>query len=204
MPYKIDRDWFMERLEARNKSVRGLARHLDVAASGISRMLSGQRRMKMEEANKIASFLGASVTDVLAHAGVSTSGAVADIMLLATIDESGRISDLEEPTILPQDVVDRAQAAISHHRAKKINAIQVRAETGPLAVWDDAVMLYIGTDLIEAAAIGTLSVCATKDGDRLLCRIEKARKTGEATVRVQDGVEDIDLAWAAPVVAIIP
>lgn len=202
----IDRQWFIDRLAAGNKSVRGLARHLDIDASAVSRMLSGQRRMKMEEADAIARFLGSPVNEVLTHAGVAAgSDANMEIMLSQTIDEEGRITGLEERNILPKDVIERAYAAIGHHSRSKICAAQVRAESGPLAALDDAVMFYISTDAIEPTSIGTLSVCETIDGDLFLAKVDKARKTGEATLRfASDETAEHILKSAAPIIAIIP
>ena len=205
---QVDKDWFHRRLQDGKKSVRGLARHLELDPSAVSRMLSGQRKMGIDEATAIARFIGEPVNEVLSHAGVSDGTGVSmstSIMLSATIDESGNISSLEEPTILPQDVVDRAYAAISHQRRDKVFAAQVRSETGPLAALDDAVMFYIATEIIEPAAIGTLSVCETADGRTLLAKVEKARKTGEATLRfASDDTVEVVLKSATPVVAIIP
>lgn len=203
----IDREWFVERLEANRKSVRGLARHLDIDPSAVSRMLSGQRRMKMEEADLIARFINSPVNEVLSHAGVAgADGGSSTLMLFATVDESGHVDKLTEQTALPQDVADRAQAAIGHHRREKVFAAQVRADRGPLAVWDDAVFVYVRPDEgIDPTSIGSLSICKTREGDKFIAKIEKARKTGEATVRfASDDAKEVALEWATPIIAIIP
>lgn len=44
MPQTIDKKWFLKLLDERQISVRGLARHMDLDASAVSRMLSGQRK----------------------------------------------------------------------------------------------------------------------------------------------------------------
>lgn len=68
---KIDKDWFFNKLLQRERSLRGLARHMRIDPSAVSRMFSGERRMQMDEITKIASFLGVSASEVLLHAGVS-------------------------------------------------------------------------------------------------------------------------------------
>lgn len=68
---QVDKKWFMGRLQERGQSVRGLARHMDLDPSAVSRMLSGKRRMQMEEAAAIARFLRAPVSEVLSHAGLA-------------------------------------------------------------------------------------------------------------------------------------
>lgn len=206
MSQTIDKDWFFQQLEEKNKSVRGLARHLEIDASAVSRMLNGQRRMKMEEANRIAVFLGAPIKEVLAHAGVAIDldGQPTRILLAATIDEEGYLHRLNDPRPLPQSVIERAQAAIGK-RNNKVIAAQIRAEKGPLAVMDDAVVLFVATDIVEPAAIGALSICRTKKGEQFFGRVERARKTGEAFCTCPTGTAgETILTTAAPVLAIIP
>src|SRR5216684_7793607 len=52
-----------------------LSRHLRLAPSAISRMLKGERQMKLLEAVQVAAFLGVSQEDVLRHAGASGTAA---------------------------------------------------------------------------------------------------------------------------------
>lgn len=207
MKQQIDKDWFIGKLEENRKSLRGLARHLNLDPSAVSRMLSGQRRMRMDEANAIATFLAAPVSEVLRHAGVSIDldGQPTRVLLAATINEAGIVERLKEPRPLPQSVINRAQAAITVHGNGKIIAAQIRALSGPLAYLDDAVVLFKHTDSVDAGAIGSLSVCRNHAGDQILAKIERARITGEARVLTTDGkVREFDLHTATPVLAIIP
>lgn len=203
----IDTAWFKRRLEARQRSLRGLARHMDLDPSAVSRMLSGQRKMQMDEASAIASFLSVPVKEVLKHAGVAVDldGQPTRILLAATINEQGHIERLGEPKPLPQNIIDRAQAAVSKHGNGSIVAAQIRALNGPLALLDDAVVLFRHTDEVEASAIGALAVCRSYKGEHILAKIERARKTGEARVVCVDGkVREFDLHTATPVLALIP
>lgn len=206
MSQTIDRDWFLKQLEGKHKSVRGLARHMDIDASAVSRMFSGQRRMRMEEANQIAVFLGAPVKEVLAHAGVAIDldGQPTRILLAATIDEDGYLHRLNDPRPLPQSVIERAQAAIGKRNTKVI-AAQIRAAKGPLAIMDDAVVLFCHTEIVEPASIGALAICRTKKGEQFFGRVERARKTGEAFCICPTGTSgETILVTASPVLAIIP
>lgn len=138
----------------------------------------------MDEAVAIARFLGAPVSEVLSHAGISVDldGQPTRIVLAAVIVETGAIERLTEPRPLPQNWIDKAQAAIKPHGNGRIVAAQVRAQDGPLAIWDDAVVLFGHTDTVEHNAIGALSICRMMNGEQLLAKIERARKTGEARV----------------------
>ncbi|HEY5797645.1 MAG TPA: helix-turn-helix transcriptional regulator [Bosea sp. (in: a-proteobacteria)] len=203
----MDGEWFRKILRDQDKSTRGLARHLKVDGSAVSRMFSGQRKMKMHEASAIASFLAVPVSEVLKHAGVSIDldGIPSRVVLAATINERGDIARLSDPSPLPQAVMDRAHAAIAGQGNGKIVAAQVRAASGPLAVLDDAVVLFKYTDSVDPGAIGSLSICRLHDGRQILARIDRARKTGEARIINAAGdVSEVVLHTATPVLAIIP
>lgn len=160
----------------------------------------------MDEANAIAQFLGVSVKEVLQHAGVAIDldGQPTRILLTSTIDEKAHLHRLHTPTPLPQAIVDRAQAAVGR-RNDRIIAAQIRATTGPLAVLDDAVVLFAPTDIVEPAAIGSLAVCRKKDGEQVFVKVLRARKTGEALVQCAAGKTlECVLVTATPVLAILP
>ena len=65
----MDGRWFHQALERVNATQADLARHLRLAPSAVSRMMKGERQMKLLEAVQIADFLGASQEEVLRHAG---------------------------------------------------------------------------------------------------------------------------------------
>ncbi len=203
----VDKKWFLDKLEERRQSVRGLARHLDLDASAVSRMFSGTRKMQIEEAHTIARFLNAPVQEVMRHAGVAKDldGLPTRVLLAATINEKGEVNRLKEPKPLPQSVIDRASSAIAGKGNGRVIAAQIRASKGPLAIWDDAVVLFDPTDRVDSDAIGSLAVCRKMDGNQVLVRVERARKTGEATVRTAaDAQVDVTLDTASPVIAVIP
>lgn len=202
----IDKNWFVQKLEENHRSVRGLARHMDIDPSAVSRMFSGERRMQMEEAAEIAQFLGVHVKEVLQHAGmaIDLDGLPTRVILAMSIDEKGYLHKLTDPRPLPQAVIDRAQAAIAGANSKVI-AAQVRAASGPLAMMDDAVILFNATEIVEPSAIGALSICRKKDGSQVFVKVIRARKTGEATLQcAASKTIEATLLTATPVLAIIP
>lgn len=200
-------NWFHVRLKDKGRSVRDLSRHLDIDPSSASRMLRGERKMKVEEASQIAIFLGVTVNEVLNHAGASIDidGSPTRVVLTSMIDEAGTVKRLPEPKPLPHSVIDRAHAAISRAGNGKIVAAQVRATNGPLSSLDDAIVLFAHTDSVEAGAIGTMSVFRAQSGEQHFGRVLSVRKTGEATIVRPDGsTEECILSTATPVLAIIP
>lgn len=67
---RIDRDWFRTKLTEKNRSQRGLAKHIGIDPGAVTLMFKGERRMQLHEAEAIASFLGEPVIDVLRAAGL--------------------------------------------------------------------------------------------------------------------------------------
>lgn len=203
----VDKEWFFDQLRYKKQSLRDMARHMELDPSAVSRMLSGQRKMQMEEAGAIARFLGAPVAEVLKHAGIAMDieGHPSRVVLAATITATGKIDRLPETRPLPQQVIERAQAALSPRGNSRVIAAQVRAPKGPLAMWDDAVVLFGYTETVEPAAIGVLSVCRLMSGEQILAKIERARKTGEAKIIGLDHEpREVMLDTATPVLAVIP
>ncbi len=68
----MDGSWFHQALERVNATQADLARRLRLAPSAVSRMMKGERQMKLLEAVQIADFLGVSQEEVLRHAGEPT------------------------------------------------------------------------------------------------------------------------------------
>ena len=161
----------------------------------------------MEEANEIARFLGAPVSEILSHAGVAMDldGVATHIILASTINGKGGLDRLHVPKPLPQSIIDRAKAAIMIKGNSSVIAAQIRAEDGPLAAWDDAVVLFGHTDGVDPSSVGSLSVCRLFEGEQIIAKIERARKTGEARIiTFTNEVREVMLLTATPVLAVLP
>jgi hypothetical protein len=65
----MDAAWFHAAFERAGASQADLARHLRLAPSAVSRMLKGERQMKLLEAAQVAAFLGVAPEEVMRHAG---------------------------------------------------------------------------------------------------------------------------------------
>jgi transcriptional regulator with XRE-family HTH domain len=67
----MDANWFHQALERAGVTQADLARQLRLAPSAVSRMIKGERQMKLLEAVQVADFLGVSQEEVLRHAGAA-------------------------------------------------------------------------------------------------------------------------------------
>jgi hypothetical protein len=69
----MNTSWFYDALARIGASQADLARQLRLAPSAVSRMLNGERQVKLLEAAQIASFLGVAPDEVMRHAGEEAS-----------------------------------------------------------------------------------------------------------------------------------
>ena len=74
----MDTIWFQGALDRAGVSQADLARHLGLAPSAVSRMLKGERQMKLLEAVQVAGFLGVSQDEILRHAGEESTAPPAE------------------------------------------------------------------------------------------------------------------------------
>ena len=102
----MDATWFQQMLERVGMSQADLARHLGLAPSAISRMLKGERQMKLLEAVQIAAFLGISQDEVLRHAGANTEAAAP---AGATTAPGGRRGRPPRALVSPTAIAPRAE-----------------------------------------------------------------------------------------------
>jgi hypothetical protein len=65
----MDTVWFQQALERAGATQADLARHLRLAPSAVSRMIKGERQMKLLEAVQVAGFLGIQEDELLRRAG---------------------------------------------------------------------------------------------------------------------------------------
>ena len=70
----MDTAWFLAALDRAGVSQADLARHLRLAPSAVSRMLKGDRQMKLLEAAQTSAFLGVSQDELLRHAAETGAG----------------------------------------------------------------------------------------------------------------------------------
>lgn len=64
---KVDPGWFKRRMEAKGVSLRELAPEMCMAASQLSRVINGGRKMTLHEAYLLASLLDITVDEIYLH-----------------------------------------------------------------------------------------------------------------------------------------
>ncbi len=91
----MTKEWIRDRLQRLGRSQLDLARHLDLDASAVSRVVKGERHLKGHEARGIAEFFGCSVDEVLhAFSGGSADDFVPSLVDLPQPAESRQLAPL--------------------------------------------------------------------------------------------------------------
>jgi transcriptional regulator with XRE-family HTH domain len=157
-------DWIIEALARdRTKTKSGLAKALNIDKSGVSRMLRGERRLKFEEAQRAADYLGVSPGGGFAEAAAAFQGEPAPRrddgtapLYRAAAGEDGLW------TIVRSVVVERLQRAPQFAGAEFVfgfyapnDAMAPRFYTGEI-VW---------TNLARPAAAGEDAILIAEGGD---------------------------------------
>lgn len=201
----VDSAWFARRLGALGETQRALARFLEADPSTVSKMLSGVRRIRLEEAERLARFLKVPLLEVLEHAGVALDGvgtAAGGAPLAGVVDGAGRIRRHEsegegerETVLLP---LDGAPAAHPELVALRLD--------DPESLMDGWLFFYAPSERVEAGAVGRLAVVRARGGRaESLAVVEAGSAPDSFLVNRFDGTQaSLRLASAAPVVLIRP
>lgn len=159
--------WFKGKLADLNLSQRELADKLSIDPAGVSLMLRGRRKIRIEEAGVIAKILSVPVEDVLRHAGVDTE-VIQDHMtpVVGWIDIDGKIH--REGIEGAKHVVRPAELDFTGQ------ALRFQCD-GAL---DGALVYFHPGEGIEPTSIGRMAVVKTKDGHELLRTIKRGYDRG--------------------------
>lgn len=200
-PAIVDSAWFARRLAEIGETQRALARFLEADPSTVSKMLSGFRRIRLEEAERLARFLRLPLLEVLEHAGVAGEAADArpSAPLVGRIDGAGRIERFEAP---PETVeLPLAGAPAGAHPG----LVALRLED-PESLMDGWSFFYVPSERIEAAAVGRLAVVRSRGGrGERLALVETGETLDSFRVNGLDGRQSAArLASAAPISLIRP
>jgi transcriptional regulator with XRE-family HTH domain len=169
----VNADWFRQQLALRRLSQRKLARFLELDPSAITLTLKGKRRMQLDEASRIAVFLGVPVEQVLKNAGlaleqnqprlVALYGAVNRDSQIEFFDDQ---TTVEVPPALPSAVV--AVVVMNHD-----------------SLIHRALAYFLLEDSINPGAIGRLSIARLRDGRMFFSRIEPGSRSGLYNLKVR-------------------
>jgi transcriptional regulator with XRE-family HTH domain len=163
----INTQWFKGKLADLNLSQSEFADKLSIDPAGVSLMLRGRRKIRIDEAGVIAKILSVPVEDILRHAGVETE-VIQDHMtpVVGWLDVDGKVHSegVEGAKFVPRPAeLDFTGQALRYQC------------DGAL---DGALVYFHPGEGVEPTSIGRLAIVETKDGQRLLRTIKRGYDRG--------------------------
>lgn len=201
----IDTAWFAERIAA---SPHGSARQVAFKMTGargtpldpsaLTRLLSGQRRMRLEEARQLADLLGCSLTEVLEHAGIESPAGPGALPLVGSVAGDGAVrATWDRPTT--------QRIAAPPDAPPDAVALACRTSGGELDHLDGATLVCRRPAPPSADAIGRAVVALLADGSAVYGILRRSTQRGRHSVLVGPGLagarrlDDVDVEAVAPV-----
>lgn len=200
-PLPVDQTWFKARLAERKLSINQAAKHMKLDPGGLYRRLTGERRIKLEEAGQLAVLLGQPLALVLAHAGLDWKTVAhnsADVVPIAgTIDATHTITRGRTVgrVARPPQVPEGAEALVYQTAQTKADMV-------------DGWILYAtpASEGVEAECVGRLSVARLRDGREVVGFIRRGLGPGAYQIWDHTGllINEAQLAACTPVLLIQP
>lgn len=190
---QIDRRFFETLMSAKKLSLRALASKMDRTHSQLSLILSGQRRMQLDEAVQLSELLGAPLHRIAEAAGVGRARASGKRIEVVGAMGSGGVVDL-----YPAGVMERT---VSPDGGLPDNTIAVQARTAdtPLSWMDGWVCFCQRTEQVEPDAIGRFCLAKIEGGPAVLATVRRGYRENSYNLTGPYTKDSERLEWAAPV-----
>lgn len=161
----IDQNWFKDKLKSVGISQRQLAKKMDLDPASVSYMLSGKRRMTMEEARAIAAHLLLPVTEVMRQAGIEVTDDVRKVPIAGYIGQHAMV------TLLPKGTHDAVNAPADVPSGSFV--LQMRMINNPQDGW-----LYFvdGAQGKPEESLDKLCLVTFKDGGLIMAIVRRGYK----------------------------
>ncbi|AAQ54947.1 cI-like putative transcriptional regulator [Burkholderia phage Bcep22] len=188
---KVKKQYFLNLMESRKLSMRGLAQKMDMQHSQLSLTLSGQRKMQLEEAAQLSQIFGVPLAEIAVAAGVDirpTSGKRVNV--IGFVGKDGSV------TLHGKDVVERADAP--PNLPDGCVAIQFRTADSPLA-WQDGWVAFLHPNGdVTPESFGRFSLCKIKDGPTVVATPKRGYRDGTFNLSGPYSRENVPLESATP------
>ena len=184
----MDKRWFQDRVKDADISQSKLARMLGIDRSAMSLTFSGRRKMRLEEAARIAEILALDVQEVLGRAGVRLPQGPRSVPLVGTVDAEG--------VVRPKRGAGRAEPP----EGLPAGAVAIRCEDRA-AVLYGWTLFYVPQPGMTGEALERVAVVQLTDGTQHLAAVSRGFETGSYNLRKLQGphLENQRVAAASPV-----
>ena len=188
----VDRRYFESLMQAKDLSLRGLARRMEMSHSQLSLVLSGARRLQLEEAAQLSSIFGEPLYRIVEAAGVAVRPVGTHrVSVIGSMQGDGTVAPH------PEGVIERTSTPDG--MSEDSIAIQSRTAGSPLDWTDGWVFFCPKPNGVDAAALGRFSYCQVKDGPAVLASVRRGYQEGTFNLRGPYTADSVRLTTASPV-----
>lgn len=188
----VDKRFFETLMANKKLSLRALASRMDMKHSQLSLTFSGQRRMQLDEATKLAEIFGVPLHRIAEAAGVADARSNGKrVQVLGAMMGDGTVD------IYSDGVVERAITP----DGLPDNVIAVQAHTADTSSsWMDG-WVFFSSRPSEVApdAIGRFCFAKIADGPAVMAAVRRGYRMGTYNLNGPFAKDNVSLEWAAPV-----
>ncbi len=188
----VDRRFFETLMANKKLSLRALASRMEMKHSQLSLTFSGQRRMQLDEATKLAEIFGVPLHRIAEAAGVAdarSNGKRVDV--LGAMTGSGSVElygdSVMERTIAPDGMPDN------------VIAVQAHTVDSPNSWMDGFVFFCVKPSQVEPDAIGRFCFAKIEDGPAVMATVRRGYRVGTFNLSGPYAKDSERLEWASPV-----
>ncbi|MDJ0950628.1 MAG: helix-turn-helix domain-containing protein [Alphaproteobacteria bacterium] len=203
----IDKSTFRDLLRSAGRSQKDLADHLGVNPSAISRLISGERRLTAEEAQKMAQYLNISLSKILGvfHGNIAPLHG-RTFSVLNYVGAGGKVYPIDDYE--PGTGMYEVELPPNLEPETDWIALQVRGDSMYPQMEDGWLVWYRRqTDGVNPDSLNRISVVKlTEDGSVMVKRLRPGRQPGLYDLESVNAppIRDAELEWAEPIAAIQP
>ena len=188
----VNKRYFESLMQARDLSLRSLAKRMNMSHSQLSLTFSGDRKMQLDEAAQLSSIFGEPLHRVVENAGVVVKAVGSNrVSVIGAMAGDGTV------TIHPEGVIERTHAPDG--LPEDSVAIQVRTSSSALDWLDGTVFFCPRPNGVDSAILGRFSFCQIKDGPACMASVRRGYKDGSFNLRGPYNADSVRLVFATPV-----
>lgn len=188
----INKKYFTDLMAERELSLRRLAVMMGLNHSQLSLILSGKRKLQINEASQLSQIFGQPIHAIIEQAGVKIQPVGARrARVIGAAHSDGLV------TLLGDASTERTTAP--DHLPHRSVAVQMRSAGTPLAWMDGAIMFCREPDGIDSAALGRLCFVKIERGPTVIATVSRGYAVDSYTLSGLYTQESVKIEWASPV-----
>lgn len=174
-------------------SMRSLGKTMGVSHSQLSSILSGKRKMQLNEAALLSQIFGQAIHRIIENAGVFVQPVGARrAQVVGVVQGDGTVQELVGEAI--------ERTAAPENLPHKAVAVQMRTALSDLAWMDGATLFCAEPNGIDEAAIGRLCLVQIKNGPSVVAVVQRGYAPDRFHLSGPYSQQDVRLDWASQII----